>query len=231
MKKILIIEDDQIVATIYRSKFSADGYEVEIALTGEAGFELIKSFQPDIVILDLMLPQISGLDLLKQIRAQPELKQLPVVVFSNTYLSNMVQDAWKAGATKCLSKASCTPRQVIEVIRNLLPANAAPSASLTPTAIEPVSPVAGPNAGTEADVAFQAELRQGFVDSLPTILNHLRGSLQALSKSADENGRVKQMQELYRKIHALTGNAGMTGTLPIAQMSDALEALLKELCE
>ncbi|MDB6112339.1 MAG: Response regulator receiver modulated metal dependent phosphohydrolase, partial [Pedosphaera sp.] len=97
--------------------------------------------------------------------------------------------------------------------------------------IEPVSPVAGPNAGTEADVAFQAELRQGFVDSLPTILNNLRGSLQALSKSVDENGRVKQMQELYRKIHALTGNAGMAGTLPIAQMSDALEALLKELCE
>ena len=49
---------------------------------------------------------------------------MPVIVFSNTYLTNMVQEAWKAGATKCLSKANCTPKQVIEVVRSALPSTA-----------------------------------------------------------------------------------------------------------
>src|SRR5205807_3664790 len=105
MKKILIVEDDQIVANIYRNKFSVEGFQVEIALDGEAGMEMVRSFRPDAVILDLMLPRLTGVDLMKKIRLEPNCQQLPVVVFSNTYLTNMVQEAWKAGATKCLSKA------------------------------------------------------------------------------------------------------------------------------
>src|SRR6185437_7040034 len=97
---------------IYRNKFTVEHLQVEIALDGHTGFEVINSFRPDVVILDLMLPKITGIDLLKKIRAQEDLKHLPVIVFSNTYLSNMVQEAWKAGATKCLSKSNCTPKQV-----------------------------------------------------------------------------------------------------------------------
>src|SRR5437588_8313667 len=117
MKKILIVEDDQIVANIYRNKFSVEGFQVEIALDGEAGMEMLRSFRPDAVILDLMLPRLTGVELMKKIRAEPDFQQLPVIVFSNTYLTNMVQEAWKAGATKCLSKANCTPKGVIEVLR------------------------------------------------------------------------------------------------------------------
>src|SRR5215468_7497279 len=116
-KKILIVEDDQIVANIYRNKFSVEGYEVEVALDGQAGMEALKSFRPDAVVLDLMLPKMTGVDFMKQVCAQSDFQQLPVIVFSNTYLTNMVQEAWKAGATKCLSKANCTPKQVLEVIR------------------------------------------------------------------------------------------------------------------
>ncbi|MCL4788256.1 MAG: response regulator, partial [Verrucomicrobia bacterium] len=71
MKKVLIIEDDQIVANIYRNKFTVDGYQVEIALDGETGLELINSFRPDAVILDLMLPKISGVELMTPLRAEP----------------------------------------------------------------------------------------------------------------------------------------------------------------
>jgi DNA-binding response OmpR family regulator len=232
MNKILIVEDDQLVANIYRNKFAVDGYQAEVALDGEAGFELIKSFQPDIVILDLMIPKISGLELLKKIRAEAHLKQLPVVVFSNTYLSNMVQDAWKAGATKCLSKANCTPKQVLEVIRSLLPtATGSPGGAPAPATPKPAASANKANAAADSDAAFQAELRQNFVDSLPATLNSLRTLLQGLFKSVDETGRVKQLQELYRRIHALTGNAGIAGTHQVAQMSDAVEALVKELYE
>ncbi len=130
MKKILIIEDDQLVANIYRNKFSVEALRGgNRAAMAKPASSCINSFQPDVVILDLMLPKMTGLDLMKKIRARTDLQQLPVIVFSNTYLSNMVQEAWKAGATKCLSKANCTPKQVIEVVRSLLAAaGAAPPA-------------------------------------------------------------------------------------------------------
>src|SRR5262249_5661417 len=62
MNKILIIEDDQIVANIYRNKFSIEGFQVEIAHDGAAGLETIRSFRPDAVVLDLMLPKMTGVD-------------------------------------------------------------------------------------------------------------------------------------------------------------------------
>jgi Response regulators consisting of a CheY-like receiver domain and a winged-helix DNA-binding domain len=126
MKKVLIIEDDQVVANIYRNKLAVEGFQVEIARDGQVGLDMVHSFHPDLVLLDLVLPSIPGIDLMRTIRAEPGLQQLPVIVFSNTYLTNMIQEAWKAGATKCLSKANCTPRQVIDVVRNSLERTARP---------------------------------------------------------------------------------------------------------
>jgi len=240
MKKVLIIEDDQIVANIYRNKFTVEGYQVEIALDGEVGLELVKSFRPDAVILDLMLPKITGVELMKKIRADPDFEKLPLIVFSNTYLSNMVQEAWKAGATKCLSKANCTPRQVIEVVRSTTGGNgqpdAAPDAARAsrpqPTSAQLLtSTAAAKKATADADEAFQAELRKSFTENLPATLGGLRAVLKNMIKAENEAGRVKAVLELHRRIRALTGNAGIAGMLPIAQMSDALEALLRELHE
>jgi len=106
MKKILIIEDNQIVANVYRNKLAVEGYQTEIALDGETGLKMMRTFQPDIMILDLMLPKMTGVEVIKQIRSEDDFAKLPVIVFSNTYLTNLIQEAWKAGATKCLSKAS-----------------------------------------------------------------------------------------------------------------------------
>ena len=223
MKKILIIEDDQIVANIYRAKFSTEGYEVETAGDGESGLELINSFRPHVIILDLMLPKVPGLDLLKKVRARNDLQQLPIIVLSNTYLSNMVQEAWKAGATKCLSKANCTPKQVIEVVRGVMPQTGAAAASSRRAAPETDE--------AESDAGFQAEIREAFLKSLPATLAGARTVLQHLAKNTDEASRVNQLQELYRRIHALANNAGIAGTAHIAQLGDALEALLKELYE
>jgi DNA-binding response OmpR family regulator len=239
MKKVLIIEDDQIVANIYRNKFTVEGYQVEIALDGEAGLELIRNFRPDAVILDLMLPKITGVELMKRIRAEPDFEKLPLIVFSNTYLSNMVQEAWKAGATKCLSKANCTPRQVIEVVRSTTGGNGSPSGNSAAAQLQPASasgqvstgrPTAK-SAADDADVAFQGELRKSFIEGLPAMLGALRSQLKNIVKSEHEADRLKHVGELHRRVRALTGNAGIAGMIPIAQMSDALEALLKELHE
>jgi DNA-binding response OmpR family regulator len=247
MKKILIIEDDQIVANIYRNKFAVDGYQVEVALDGQSGFDMINSFRPDAVLMDLMLPKLTGVDLMKKLRATADFQQLPVIVFSNTYLTNMVQEAWKAGATKCLSKANCTPKQVIDVVRSTL-APAAPIATGHTVRIngdgnvespEPANPENGAAASREnksaasdaADEEFQNDLRQTFVNGLPSAMAGMRAQLQAMIKADNEETRVKQAQELYRRVHGVTGNAAITGLSLLAQLSDALEALLKELHE
>jgi DNA-binding response OmpR family regulator len=232
-KKILIVEDDQIVANIYRNKFSVEGYEVEVALDGQAGMEMLRSFRPDAVVLDLMLPKMTGVDFMKQIRTQSDFQQLPVIVFSNTYLTNMVQEAWKAGATKCLSKANCTPKQVLEVLRTTMNngENGSTSSSTLTSFTRKPAPRAASPASQQQDQQFQIELLNSLKKGLPTTLSTLRTHLQAMVKADNEGARLKEAQELYRRVHALTANAGMVGLALIAQMADALEALLKELHE
>jgi len=225
MKKILIIEDDLIVANIYRNKLAVEGFSVETANTGEIGFELVKSFRPDVVIMDLILPKLSGLDLMKKIRAETEFQKLPLIVFSNTYLSNLVQDAWKAGATKCLSKANCSPKQVIEAVRSALGINM--EATAKPTIAEPRAKLAG----NDGNTVFQTQMRSSFNTSFPETLTALRNAIKALNKPGTEADRLNHTQDMYRRVHALTGTASMSGMAELAQLAEALEALVMELHE
>ncbi len=236
MNKILIVEDDQIVANIYRNKFSVEGFQVEVALDGHVGLELVHSFRPDAVILDLMLSRLTGIELLKKIRSEPGMEKLPLIVFSNTYLTGMVQEAWKAGATKCLAKASCTPKQVIDIVRGELSKNgaaeAAAPASTAAVAATPAPALAAK--GTipkETDAAYQEGLRKTFVESLSATLLALRGTLKGMIRAENDSVRLKHVNELYHRVHGLTGSAGTAGLRLIAQMADALEALLKEIYE
>jgi DNA-binding response OmpR family regulator len=232
MKKILIIEDDEIVASIYKTKFVNEGYQVETALDGEQGFALAVKFHPDVIILDLMLPKITGTELMKKLREEKGLEHVPIIVFSNTYLTHMVQEAWKAGATKCISKASCTPRQLIDVIRSVAGGadeGAAPDQSQLTASSAPQPDKARPDGKSEAE--FSAELRNKFVQSFPATLKAMRAAHQGLVKAENDGARKKHAGELYRLVHAMTGNAGVSGMAGIAMMADALEALLRELDE
>ena len=230
MKKILIIEDDQVVANVYRNKLTVEGYRAETAADGETGLKLLRTFKPQIVILDLMLPGISGVEVIKEIRKDIEFSKVPTVVFSNTYLTNLIQEAWRAGANKCLSKSSCTPKDIIDIVRGLI-GESGSMISQTHTATN------GSTAGTflkpaaESDSAFQADLRTTFIEHLPSSLYSLRSLMQALIKADNEIARVKQVHELYRLVHAINGNAGVAGLVQIAHMSAAFEALLKEVYE
>lgn len=236
MHKLLIVEDDKIVAGIYRNKLTVEGFEVAVVHDGEAALKTMQEFRPDAVLLDLMLPKLTGVEVLRAMREMPDFKATPVIVFSNTYLTSMVQEAWKAGATKCLSKANCSPSEVTEtvrgVLRPLIPTPATDPAGKA-QAESGAAPVQSPaiDRAHDPDAEFQADLRREFIESLPATLATLRAQLHALTRADSEMARVKQVHELYRRVHALTGNAGIAGLLQIAQMSDALEALLKELNE
>jgi len=122
MAKIVVVEDQQVLATVYRNKFVAEGYQVEVALDGEAGIDLINSAKPDLVILDVMLPKLNGIEVLKRVRTNPLFETLPVIIFSNASLPGMVERAWDAGATMVLSKSSHSPKQIVESVRTALKA-------------------------------------------------------------------------------------------------------------
>ena len=280
MKKIIIVEDDPIVAHIYQTRLEKEGYEVETCADGQKGFYRIHEFHPDAVLLDLMLPKMNGVDILKKIRAQSQFQRLPVIVFTNAYVPNMIQEAFGAGATQVFNKATLTPRQVIDSLQAIIqggyapvsdnastpspqastaaPAaasnaaetlgegsfhSAAPSASRpapqttaapapapAPVAYAPAPAIPTPTIGSD-DAEFQAEMNEAFIQAKPEILAGLRKALQDFSKAQDDQTRLPHLLELYRKIHALTGSAGIAGYGNIAQMAAALEVLLKELYE
>ena len=239
MKKMLIVEDDQIVGNIYRHKFQVEGFQVALATDGEAGLTAVKEIKPDVVILDLMLPKLNGVEILKKMRAEPTTKSIPVIVLSNAYLSSLVQEAWKAGANHCMIKASCTPKQLVDLVNRTLgappaaqapaPDPALPKSAQAPAATSAKKP--RPPGSLEDDTAFQTELRQTFLRSAPDHVAQLRGMLQAFIKSEGDTARLPRLFTLYRQVHSLTSNSAVAGLTSVAKMSSALEALLKELYE
>jgi DNA-binding response OmpR family regulator len=241
-KKILLVEDDEVFANVYRNKLLLEGFKVEIATDGEAGLKMARDFRPDAVLMDLMLPKLAGVEVIKRLRLEPHFKTLPILVFTNTYLTSAVQEAWKAGATKCLTKADCTPKQIVGTLRTILNAN---DASKTPEATPgiPAPPPAdsapslqqaSPDTSDDSndpDQEFQAELRKSFVVQVPASLNALRVLLQGLIKADNDAARLQQLKQLSNQVRLMTSNAGIVGMWQLAQMSDALEALLRELQE
>jgi CheY-like chemotaxis protein len=117
MNRIVIIEDHPVLISIYRNKFIAEGFQVEIASDGARGLELITRIKPNLVVLDLAMPKINGIEVLKRLRANPVFQALPVIIFSD---SAWQQQAWKEGATVVLSKSKHSPSEVVESVRNAL---------------------------------------------------------------------------------------------------------------
>jgi CheY-like chemotaxis protein len=177
---------------------------------------------------------MTGVEVIKQIRSEDDFAKLPVIVFSNTYLTNLIQEAWKAGATKCLSKASCSPKEVLDLVRHTIgDSGTVPTGrpAIEGTHEKKILPAPALANTLEADTAFQVNLQKSFTESLPATLATLRSGLQGLVKADGEVMQLKQIYELHRRIHALTGNAGVAGLHIIAKMADSIEALLKELYE
>ncbi|HTB85584.1 MAG TPA: response regulator [Candidatus Sulfotelmatobacter sp.] len=227
MKKILFIEDDQIVSNVYRNKLAVEGYQVEVATDGESGLRVMRTFQPHVILLDLMLPGMSGVDVIKEVRSEKDFAKTPIIVFSNTYLTNIIQEAWRAGANKCLSKSSCTPKDVIEVVRHTV----GDSGAIPQNKPSTIDPQTRPPLISKEEENFQADLQKTFLDNLPTTLTNLRNGMMSLVKADTEMLKLKQIYELYRQVHTLNGNSGIAGLALVAHMSSALEALLKEIYE
>jgi CheY-like chemotaxis protein len=119
MKKILIIEDDPLIAKVYGTKYASAGFETSTASDGEEGLERLATFKPDLVHLDLSIPKVDGAEIIRRIRSRPETRSMPIIVLSNTYQNRLVKAALDAGASECVSKATCTPKMMVEIVERV----------------------------------------------------------------------------------------------------------------
>ena len=117
MTKIAIIEDDQAISQMYRIKFEAEGYKVETAGNGKLGLKLAEEMQPDIILLDLMMPEMNGDEMLTLLRQTSWGKDIKVIILTNMGEQEAPESLRALGARKFIVKAEMTPRQVAEMVK------------------------------------------------------------------------------------------------------------------
>ena len=120
MIKIAIIEDDPTISQMYRMKFESDGFEVRLAANGQIGIEVVEKFQPDIILLDLQMPEMDGTEALKHIRSKDWGKTIPVIVLTNLGEEEAPRELKKLGRHSYIVKANLTPRQVAEQVKSAI---------------------------------------------------------------------------------------------------------------
>ena len=120
MPKIAIVEDDQAISQMYRFKFEAEGYEVETAGNGILGLELVEEMKPDIILLDLMMPEMNGDEMLAELRKKPWGKKIKVIVLTNMGEQEIPQAVKDLDVSGVILKANMTPRQVADKVKEQL---------------------------------------------------------------------------------------------------------------
>ena len=120
MTKIAIIEDDSVINQMYRMKFEADGFDVQVADNGKSGIELVKSYQPDIILLDLQMPEMNGDAALAHIRSQEWGKHVPVIILTNLGIEEAPKSLKDLDVKSYVVKAEMTPSQVVSRVKEVL---------------------------------------------------------------------------------------------------------------
>src|SRR5688572_22375769 len=118
--KIAIIEDDQAISQMYRFKFEAEGFTVETAENGKLGLELAESLKPDIILLDLMMPEMNGDEMLAALRKTDWGKNIKVIILTNMGEQEVPEEVKSLGVSAVILKADMTPRQVAELVKKQL---------------------------------------------------------------------------------------------------------------
>ncbi len=115
-KKILVIEDDIFLRKVINKKLSKEGYDVIEAIDGEKGLKAIKEEKPDLVLLDIILPEMNGFEVLAKMKKESTLSKIPVIILSNLGEKKEVEKGLKMGAKDYLIKAHFTPGEIMDRI-------------------------------------------------------------------------------------------------------------------
>ena len=120
MAKILIIEDDPLMVRMYKKIFEFEKYEVETATDGEEGLKKASSSKPTLILLDIMMPKMNGLQVLEKLKADDSTKKIPVVILTNLSGQGDAETALKMGAVKYIIKSEYKPEEVTKMVKGIL---------------------------------------------------------------------------------------------------------------
>jgi DNA-binding response OmpR family regulator/cell division FtsZ-interacting protein ZapD len=202
-RTILVVDDDSSAVSLYSNRLEQAGFNTTSATgTGEA-FKALPNLTADLIIVDLMLPKLRGLELLQAIRANDRHRNTPILVLSNAYLPDLSQRAIRAGGNRTLPRSECTVAQLLSATRSLL-------------GVE----------GESTEPAATDELKQVLIEAGRAEVTSLRQQCQAYSGLADSNQAEECLHGLYRSVRSLCSRAGLAGCGNIAQLSGATEAML-----
>jgi len=117
-KKILIIDDETLLVNMYKTALMVEGYEVDSAESGDEGLAKIKSVKPDLILLDIMLPRITGPEILDTIKADAELSKIPVIMLTNLTWTPDPKTMLAKGALEVWLKANTRPKDLLKRVNN-----------------------------------------------------------------------------------------------------------------
>lgn len=120
MARILIVEDEIDLVNVYKTIFTVEGYVVDTASNGIEALEKLKTVQPDIILMDIMMPKLNGMEALLKIKADPTMKDIMVVMLTNLSGTSDKQQALQAGAVDYLIKSEFTPTELVQKVNTLL---------------------------------------------------------------------------------------------------------------
>ena len=120
MAKILLIEDDPLMVNLYRKIFARAGYEVEIAQRGGEGLEKAKDTLPNLILLDIMMPEMDGFEVLAILKKDDKTKSIPVIALTNLAGEEDAKRALALGVAKYVIKSEHDPREVLQMVKDVL---------------------------------------------------------------------------------------------------------------
>jgi chemosensory pili system protein ChpA (sensor histidine kinase/response regulator) len=118
MSKVIIVEDDTLIARIYENKLRGEGHTVKVASDGVSGLELIKATKPDLVLIDLLLPNMSGIEIVRKLRSDWQFTNLPIIAYSSA--EEMLEEVREVGPTRIISKKENSPKEILNNLNELL---------------------------------------------------------------------------------------------------------------
>jgi len=132
MKRILLVDDDPVFRELYQKKLLQAGFLVDLASDGLAAMKMLHAAPPDLLLLDVMMPKFSGLEVLKYVRSEPALENVRVIVLSNMFFGAEQLRAATTEADKALAKTECTPAILLAAVKEVLATARDKSASQSP---------------------------------------------------------------------------------------------------
>jgi len=119
-KVLLLVEDDPLMLRMYEKIFKFEGYSVETAIDGEEGWDKAKSINPVVILLDIMMPKVNGLEMLEKLKKDPDTKKIPVIILTNLAGTHDAEKAMSLGAVKYIVKSEYEPKEVVAMVKEIL---------------------------------------------------------------------------------------------------------------